>query len=121
MSDVPQEPYESEFQEIPNDAKTLASLAHILGLFTWFVGPLLIWILKKDDHPFIEDQAKEALNFQITITLAHTISAILWCAVVGLFFSGAVFIFQVVMAIIATVSAGKGEYYRYPLTLRLVK
>ena len=56
--------------EIPNDVKTMAMLCHLLAIFTTFIAPLIIWLLKKNDHPFINEQGKEALNFQITVVLA---------------------------------------------------
>src|SRR4051794_22840279 len=52
------------------DAVTMGMLCHLLGIFTGFLGPLIIWLLKKDEHPFIDDQGKEALNFQIVAMLA---------------------------------------------------
>src|SRR5687767_6174019 len=51
------------------DDKTMATLAHVLGIFTSFVGPLIIWMIKKDTSPFVDDQGKEALNFQLTLLI----------------------------------------------------
>src|ERR1043165_9293283 len=52
------------------DAVTMGMLCHLLGIFTWFLGPLIIWLIKKDQHPFVDDQGKESLNFQITTAIA---------------------------------------------------
>ena len=56
--------------EVSKDARMWAMLCHLLGLFTCFIGPLIIWLIKKDEDPFIDDQGKEALNFQITVAIA---------------------------------------------------
>ena len=56
--------------ETSKDARMWGMLCHLLGLFTSFVGPLIIWLLKKAEDPFIDDQGKEALNFQITLAIA---------------------------------------------------
>ena len=55
---------------VSKDARTMALLAHILGIFTSFVVPLLIYLIKKDEDAFIADQSKEALNFHITVIIA---------------------------------------------------
>ena len=63
----------------------MALLAHILGIFTYFIGPLVIWLVNKDnaDKGFIVDQAKEALNFQITLAIAGIVSMILMIVAIG--------------------------------------
>ena len=55
------------------DDRTFGMLAHLLGAFTSFVGPLVIWMIKKEESPFVDDQGKEALNFQITIGLGYLV------------------------------------------------
>ncbi|MCW4453751.1 DUF4870 domain-containing protein [Flavobacterium sp. MXW15] len=109
----------------PQDQRTMALVAHILGIFTWFVGSLIIWLINKDDAQkgFIVDQAKEALNFQITVTIAFVVAFILTIISFGLLFflPALVGIANVVFCIIAAVKANNGEAYRYPFTLRLIK
>lgn len=109
----------------PQEQRTMALVAHILGIFTWFVGSLIIWLINKDDAQkgFIVDQAKEALNFQITITIAFVVAFILTIISFGLLFflPALVGIANVVFCIIAAVKANNGEAYRYPFTLRLIK
>ena len=123
-----EQPFDPEASEQPGtgmeeskDARTFAALAHLLGIFTSFVGPLVIWIIQKDVHAFVDDQAKEAVNFHITILLAHAIVALLWCVVIGMFITPVIAVAQIVLGIIATMKANNGERYRYPLTLRLLK
>jgi len=57
--------------EIKQEDKTMAMLCHLLGILTAFLGPLIIWLVKKDQSPFVDDQGKEALNFQITLVIAN--------------------------------------------------
>ena len=104
------------------DATTMGMLSHLLGIFTGFLGPLLIWLIKKDSHPFVDDQAKESLNFQITAMLAFIVCVplnFIFC--LGAILAAAVMITRIVFGILATIAANKGAAYRYPITLRLIK
>lgn len=103
------------------DDCNLAMLAHLLGIFTGFIGALVIWLIKKDQSAFIDDQAKEALNFEITVTLACFVSSILVFILIGIFLMWAVIIANIVFCILAAVAASKGQAYRYPFAIRLVK
>lgn len=105
--------------EVSKDAKTFAMLAHLLGIFTCFVGPLVIWLVKKDEHPFVDEQGKEALNFQITVAIAYVAAGLL--PVIGCFLTPAVVVVNLIFCIMACVAANKGEHYRYPVSLRLIK
>lgn len=106
-----------------NDEKTMSMLAHILGGVTSVVGPLLIWILKKEESPFVDDQGKEATNFQITMLIGYVAATIL-----GVFTGGclsvilypAVGIVSLIFAILGGLEANKGVAYRYPFALRLI-
>ena len=99
----------------------LAMLCHLLGLFTCFIGPLIIWLIKKDEDPFIDNQGKEALNFQITVTIASIVSGLLTVVCVGFFLGLAVGICDLVFCIVASVKANSGEAYRYPVSIRFIK
>lgn len=107
----------------PADQRTMALVAHLLGIFTWFIGPLVIWMINKDDasKSFVTDQAKEALNFQITITIAMLICFVLMIVIIGGLLAPLVALLNLVFCIIAAVKANNGEAYRYPFTLRLIK
>ena len=94
-------------------------IAALLGGLS-FLGPLLVWLIKKDQSPFVADQAKEALNFQISVTIALLISAVTIFVCVGLILLPVVFIASVVFSIIAAMEANKGVYYRYPYTVRFI-
>jgi len=108
--------------EPDKDAKNMGMLCHLLGIFTVWLGPLIIWLLKKDSSPFVDDQGKEALNFQITAFIAILVCIPLvpvFC--IGAILIAAIQITRIVLGILATVAATKGVAYRYPLTLRLIK
>ena len=103
------------------DSRNMAMLCHLLGLLTCFVGPLILWLIKKDDDEFVNRQGKEALNFQITVLLASIVSGLLAALCIGVFLAIAVGVADLVLSIVACVKSSKGEDYRYPVALRLVK
>ncbi|MCI8208645.1 orotate phosphoribosyltransferase [Pseudomonas sp. S25] len=85
------------------------------------LGPLILWQLKKDSDPFIDSQGKEALNFQITVSLAMIACVFLMLVLVGFALIGLVAAGALVLTIIAGIKANEGVAYRYPFTWRLVK
>ena len=99
----------------------LSSFAGHLIPFGHIAGPLIIWCLKKDEMPLVNDQGKEALNFQITMSLAFIVAGFLVFVLVGFFLLPVVWLFDVIFTIIAAVKANEGVAFRYPLTLRLVQ
>ncbi len=99
----------------------LASLSGFIIPLGSILGPLLLWILKKEEFAFVDDQGKEALNFNITLAIAGLISAVLTVVLIGFLLLLGVFIAWIAFTIIAAIAASKGEAYRYPYTLRLVK
>lgn len=106
----------------PNaDARTFGMLCHLTGIFFGFLGPLIIWLVKRDEHPFVDDQGKEALNFQLTVLIAALVSAVLVIVLIGFVLLPVVGIGALVLAIIATVEANKGARYRYPVNIRFLK
>ena len=93
---------------------------HLLGALVGFLGPLILWVVKKDEHEFIDDQSKEALNFQLTLLIRHfgaiVIAVLSWGFI---FFAPLVPVaLQLIFGIMGAVSASKGERYRYPMTIR---
>ncbi|MDR2625936.1 MAG: DUF4870 domain-containing protein [Zoogloeaceae bacterium] len=106
------------------DDKNLAMLTHILGIFFGILVPLIIWLMNKDkpEKAFVNDQAKEALNFQITALLAFIVCFILvFLPYVGFVLISLVFIGVIALCVIAGIAASKGTAYRYPVALRLIK
>ncbi len=111
---------QSEITIPSNDEKNIATVTHLGGTVFSFIPALIVWILKKDDSAYISDQAKEALNFQITVILAQFIAAVLAIILIGFLFMGIIWVLNVVFCIIAAISSSKGETYRYPMCLRLI-
>jgi uncharacterized Tic20 family protein len=109
------------------DERTWAMLSHFSALcmfifpFGNILAPLIIWLIKKEEMSFVEDQAKEVLNFQISMTIYLLISGILCFILIGIPFVIGLGIFNVIITIIAAISANDGKYYRYPINLKLIK
>lgn len=114
-------PVETPTPQLSNDDKNLGMLCHLLGLFTSFLGPLVLWLIKKDTMPYVDYHGKESLNFQITIATAYIVGGITALICIGYFVILAAWLGNIILSIIACVAASKGEYYKYPLCLRLVK
>lgn len=97
--------------------------------FCWFLapmignvlGPLVVWQLKKDMDPFVDQQGREALNFQITYSIAMMFCGLLAWVFIGFPLMGLVSLVALVLVVIAGIRANAGEAYRYPLCIRLVK
>ncbi|AYD46863.1 DUF4870 domain-containing protein [Arachidicoccus soli] len=103
----------------PNsDEKTLGLLAHIITLISTFIGPLIIFLVKKDESAFVTHHAKESLNFQITMAL---LSIILFISIIGILLLWIVGILTLVLVIVATIRASEGKLYRYPFSIRFIK
>ena len=123
MSPMPEKPVLDDLPpvrvDVSDDDRLWATLAHLsilLGLTT-IVGPLVIWLIQKDTSPFVDDQAKEALNFQLTCLIASLVTAVS-CVLAPL---AIVFIVGgIVYGIIAGIEANKGNSYRYPYTFRMI-
>ncbi|HSM80541.1 MAG TPA: DUF4870 domain-containing protein [Nodosilinea sp.] len=109
------------------ESRMWAMLAHLSALsgfivpFGNIIGPLLIWLIKRDEMSFVNDQAKEALNFNISMTIYMAIAGVLIFVLIGIPILIVLAIAWLVLAIMAAVKANEGTVYRYPLTLRLVK
>ena len=107
--------------EANKDARTFGMLCHLLGIFTGFLGPLIIWLIKKDQDKFVDDQGKEALNFQITFIIAWIVGVFSLFICIGFLLLPAIAICNLIFCIMGAVKANKGELYRYPVNLRLIK
>ncbi|MFD0891446.1 DUF4870 domain-containing protein, partial [Streptosporangium algeriense] len=102
------------------DDRTMAMLAHLLGLLTSFVGPLVLYLAKRDEAPYVRAQAAEALNFQLTLMIAYLVSWVLAFVLIGFLLMPLLWIGSLILMIIAAVAANRGENYRYPLNIRFV-
>jgi hypothetical protein len=106
----------------PQEDRTIALITHLSGIIASFIVPLIIWLINKDkpEKSWITEQAKEALNFQITIVLAWIVAIVLSFVAIGFLLYPVIWIGNLIFCILAGVAANKGENYRYPVTLRLI-
>ena len=119
---------ELQVTETPSkDERMWGMLCHLIAFSGYLIpfgnllGPLIIWMIKKDEMPFVDDQGKESLNFQLTMLIALVISIILMFVLIGFLFLGVLIIFQIVVIIMAAIKANDGVKYRYPYTIRFIK
>ena len=103
------------------DDKNMATIAHVLGIFTSFLGPLIIWMVKKEQSPFVDDQGKEALNFQLTLLIGYVVAAVTTIVCIGPFIAMGLSVVAIIFGIMGAVATNKGEAYRYPLNIRFIK
>ena len=103
--------------------KTLAMLTHLSGIILGFIVPLVIWLTNKDksDKGWLNDQAREALNFQITIAIAWVVAIVLSAVAIGFLLYPVIWIGNLILCILAGIKANEGVAYRYPFALRLIK
>ncbi len=116
-------------KEVNKDARMWAMFCHLSALAGLpvpvignIVAPLIIWQIKKEEFPFVDEQGKEAVNFQISMTIYGLVSVVLiplFC--IGFFLLAAVYIVDLIFLLIAAVKANNGYHYRYPLTIRFIK
>ena len=111
-----------------NQERTWGMLCHLTALSAFIgiplgniIGPLIIWLVKKEELPLVDAEGKESLNFQISMTIYAAIAFILSLIVIGIFLIIAIIVLDVVLVILATVKTSNGEKYTYPFTLRLIK
>ena len=100
----------------------LSALAGFVIPFGNVIGPLVVWQMKKDTMPLVDQHGKEALNFQITVAIAAIISMVLMLVIIGVFLLMIVALGGLVMTILAGIKVANGELnYKYPFALRLIK
>ncbi len=109
------------------DERLWATFCHLAAFAGYLIplgnvlGPLILWLIKKEEYPLVKDQGREALNFQITVTLAALVTIPLMYICIGIPMLIAVGVVDVVFIILATLQANKGVAYRYPWCLRLIR
>ncbi len=123
-----QQPVEVATGGVSKDARTWAMACHLMALaglvitgVGFILGPLVVWLIKKDEDPFIDDQGKEAVNFQITMFIAFVIAFFLLFFVIGVVIMPIVVVGDIVLTIIGAVKANEGVKYRYPFAIRFLK
>ena len=118
----------SENPQVSKDEQNWAMFCHLAALsgfvipFGNVIGPLILWLIKKDTMPLVDQHGKEALNFQITVSIAMLISFLLMFVLIGIVLVFVVGLGALIMTIMATVKVSNGELdYKYPFALRLIK
>jgi len=111
-----------------NQSRMWATFCHLAAISGFIVtplgfilGPLIIWLIKKDEFEFVNEHGKEAVNFQISMIIYFIIAAILILVFIGFILLGILTILDIIFIIIASVKANNGEHYRYPITIRFIK
>jgi uncharacterized protein len=111
-----------------SDVRMWNVLCHATALAGFFVpwaghilGPLIVWLLKRNDSPEIDEHGKESLNFQISMLIYNVIAGVLCLVLIGFVILAILHILNLVLVIIASIKASEGKLYRYPLAIRLIK
>ncbi len=116
------EPYsELVGRQLTADEKTWSMLAHLGGIVLGFLAPLIVMLTKGNESRYTRYHAVEALNFQIALVIGYVISFILMFLLIGFVLFPVLYIANIVFCVLAGIAANKGEAYKYPVTLRLVK
>lgn len=113
---------------VQNEENTWAMLCH-LSAFAGFIGvplgnligPLIVWLVKKDQFPLVDQNGKESLNFQISLTIYAIVAGILTLVFIGFILLAVLYIAGIIYVILASIAANKGEVYRYPMTIRFIQ
>ena len=109
-----------KINEITQDAKNMALLSWIGTLFFGFIPGLILYLIKKDDE-YVQDQSKESLNWSITAIIAYMVAFMLSFIVIGIFLIPVIGICHIVFCIMGAVSTSKGNNFRVPYAIRLIK
>ena len=91
---------------------------HVVG---HIFGPLIVWLLKRNESPEIDAHGKESLNFQLSMLIYNVIAAILIIALIGIPLLILLYVLNIVFVIVASIQAGDGKLYRYPMAIRFIK
>jgi uncharacterized Tic20 family protein len=104
-----------------SDEKTMSLIAHAGGIFFGFLPALIVYVTKGNESAYVKEESREALNFQITLAIAYVVSTVLMIVLIGFLTALATWVVSVILMIMASVAVNKGERYRYPINIRLVK
>ena len=103
-----------------SDDRSMGMICHLLGL-VGFIGPLIIWLIKKDQSPVVDREGKKALNFQLTLFIAMLVSIPFWLIIIGFFLSMALWAAGIIFSIVGAVKTNAGEDYKYPFAITFLK
>ena len=103
-----------------SDPKSMAVLAQVLGILTGLIGPLIIYLVNGEKDPYVRHHSSEALNFQLTVLIAYLVSFVLMLVLIGFLLFFVVWVLAIIWGIQAAIAANRGEWYRYPVSIRFV-
>jgi hypothetical protein len=103
-----------------NDENTMGMLAHLLSIFSGFVGPLIIFLIRREQRGDGYENARHALNFRISLVIYYIAATIIIFGLFGILYF-AIWVFSLVVAIIGTIRANQGDIYKYPLEIPFIK
>jgi uncharacterized Tic20 family protein len=130
-TNTPETPYVQAPSDKTKDERMWAMITHLSGFAMYIsgighiIGPLIVWLIKRDSSPFVDDQGKEALNFQISFSIYMLGAFLLFITVIGAIIAIPLFfvlpIAQIILMIVAAIKANEGVAYRYPAIIRFIK
>ena len=121
MSETPPPPAAPASPLSDSDARLYASLSSAGNIIFPLIAPLIVWLVFRERSAFVDAEAKKALNFGILAVIVYIVGAVLAIIIIGIFISLAMFIVAVIFGIQAAIKNNKGESYKYPFSLNLVK
>lgn len=125
---IDETPHEEPVEPQGKEDYTMGMLCHLVTFLGYvgvpfgnIVGPLVIWLMKKDQDAFVDETGKEVLNFQISVTIYAIVCGLLFLVFIGIILLPILLIATVVYTIIGAMKANEGQVYRYPFTIRFIK
>ncbi len=109
-----------QLPELSQDARNMAMLCHIFGFFG-FIGPLVIWLIERDKHRFVDEHGREAMNYQISMMIYGAAAWLSCILLIGIVLAPALMIAHIVLVIIGAMKAQQGQPWRYPIAISFLK
>ena len=106
--------------ETSKEARNMAMLCHLLGIVGFF-APLVIWLIEKDKHRFVDEHGRAAMNYQVSLIIYYFASGVLCAAFIGFVLLPVLTILHMVFSIIGAVKASKGKSWWYPIAITFLK
>lgn len=106
--------------DVTSEERMWATFIHLGGTFSYFLVPLILWLIKRDESAFVDDHGKEALNFYISMLVWGVLGALSMVCFIGFVIVPVLGVVQFVCGIVNAFRAHRGEYVRYPITIRFI-
>ncbi len=118
---------EDQIQALSQDDKNMGIVVHVASFagylipFGSILGPLIVWLMKRDEIPFVDECGRNCLNFKISMLIWVMVSFVLMFVGIGFILIGLLAIIDIVLTIIAAMKASEGVCYKYPLSIQFLK